>query len=195
MHRALQQHQNPVAPSRRPPMSRQELIRGCCALSLGSNLEPERHLPAALRSLRSLGRFEAVSGVYLTTPMGPVAQPDFHNLAVLLSTDLSPLDLLGHCQSVEERHGRTRLVPLGPRTLDIDLLFWQPPVIVEHPRLRLPHPRLAERAFVLTPLLELEGMLPASLSRRLREASRATSDQGVRRLGEIVEVYSLPIEG
>jgi 2-amino-4-hydroxy-6-hydroxymethyldihydropteridine diphosphokinase len=172
-----------------PRPSRAELLGRDYALSIGSNVAPERHVPEALRRLRSLGRIEAVSSVYRTAPIGPVVQPDFHNLAVRLRTDLSPLFLLERCQSVERALGRVRAERWGPRCIDIDLLWCGPGCVVAHPRLSLPHPRLWERAFVVVPLLEVSAGLPPPLGQALGQAARALSHQKIEPLGPVAELY------
>lgn len=159
------------------------------ALSLGSNLAPQLHLPEALRGLRSVGRLRAISRVFRTAPLGPVQQPDFHNLALCLESSLSPLFLLERCQRLELSLGRVRTERWGARTIDIDLLLCHPFCTLTHPRLTLPHPRLGQRAFVVLPLLEICDALPPSVRRALEAAAGALSDQRAEPLGEVAEVY------
>jgi 2-amino-4-hydroxy-6-hydroxymethyldihydropteridine diphosphokinase len=158
-------------------------------LSIGSNLEPERHVPAALRLLGTAGRIEAASAVYRTAPVGLADQPDFHNLAVRLRSALSPLFLLERCQAFERQVGRQRRQVWGPREIDLDLLLCRPPLRVRHPRLSLPHPRLAERAFVLFPLLEISSALPAAQRRELQAGAACAAGQRIERLGCVTELY------
>jgi 2-amino-4-hydroxy-6-hydroxymethyldihydropteridine diphosphokinase len=94
------------------------------------------------------------SSLYETVPMEYTAQPPFYNAVVQIETGLAPHDLLTRCQEIEKRLGRTREIPKGPRTLDLDLLCygrW----IVEGADLILPHPAIAFRPFVLIPLNEI----------------------------------------
>jgi 2-amino-4-hydroxy-6-hydroxymethyldihydropteridine diphosphokinase len=180
---------SPKSGAARTVSSRTELLWLDCYLSLGSNVQPERHIPAALRLLGALGRCVAVSGLYRTAPIGDVPQQYFHNLALRLRTELSPLFLLERCQALELRLGRVRRGRWGPREIDIDLLLCQPPLVLSHPRLELPHPRLCERAFVLYPLLEVAGSLPEVSKLFLRRAAQAAAGQEIQRLGEVEQAF------
>jgi len=120
-------------------------------LSLGSNLgDREGNLRAALERLKP----ERVSRIYETEPVDLRAQPNFLNLAAELKTSLMPMQLLAHTQRIERELGRVPTVPKGPRTIDIDILFYGSSVI-RSAKLEVPHPRLHERRFVLAPLAEL----------------------------------------
>jgi len=126
-------------------------------IALGSNLgDRERHLGAALAALRALrGVREVVtSRVYETTPVGPGEQRPYLNAVARVATDLSPRDLLVQLLAIERSEGRERGVKNAPRTLDLDLLLYGERVIDE-PGLVVPHPRMAQRAFVLEPLCDL----------------------------------------
>lgn len=95
-----------------------------------------------------------LSSVYRTPPWGKLDQPDFMNMAALVETSLPPQELLALCLDLERQSGRERRERWGPRTLDIDILTYGSGTIDE-PGLQVPHPRLAERAFVLAPLAEI----------------------------------------
>lgn len=126
-------------------------------IALGSNLgNREEHLRGALLSLRHLGKLNRISSFYETEPVGDVAQPDFLNAVAELQTQLPPKELLSALLRIEQEHGRDRSVslPKGPRTLDLDLLSYDN-VVTTTPTLTLPHPALAERSFVLAPLVEI----------------------------------------
>jgi 2-amino-4-hydroxy-6-hydroxymethyldihydropteridine diphosphokinase len=126
-------------------------------LSLGSNLGDRlENLLAAVRLLTAPEsvRLLAVSSVWETLPQGKTDQPDFLNMAVAVQATLGPEALLGHGLAVEAALGRVRLERWGPRLIDIDLC-WFDDLSMATDHLELPHPRLAERAFVLVPLLEL----------------------------------------
>lgn len=132
-------------------------------VAFGSNLgDRETTVRAALVALAEEDGVEvvAVSSFEETDPVGQLDQPRFLNGAVELRTQLSPRNLLDLLLAVEARFGRDRAaVPVGgPRTLDLDLLLYENERI-EEPGLRIPHPRLHERAFVLRPLAELDPAL------------------------------------
>jgi 2-amino-4-hydroxy-6-hydroxymethyldihydropteridine diphosphokinase len=131
-------------------------------LGLGSNLGDRasalRSAAAALAAHPAI-RLRAVSTFRRTAPVGGPAQPDFVNAAARLESSLPPRTLLDLVLALERRHGRRRGARNGPRTLDLDLLIYGA-LRLREPGLELPHPRLAERAFVLEPLAELAPRLP-----------------------------------
>ena len=142
-------------------------------VGLGSNLgEREATLWKALEGLGATEGIEvvAVSSFRETDPVGKVDQPRFVNAAAALETSLRPRELLERLLDVERSLGRDRAVEerWGPRTLDLDLLLYGGETIDE-PGLEVPHPRLAERAFVLEPLLELDPDLRLPDGRPLRD--------------------------
>jgi 2-amino-4-hydroxy-6-hydroxymethyldihydropteridine diphosphokinase len=129
-------------------------------IGLGSNLgDREATLREALQRLGGLDGIDvaAVSSFRETDPVGRLDQPRFLNAAAALETKLSPRELLGCLLEVERALGRDRTKEerWGPRTIDLDLLLYGDETIAE-PGLEVPHPRMAERAFVLEPLLELD---------------------------------------
>jgi 2-amino-4-hydroxy-6-hydroxymethyldihydropteridine diphosphokinase len=133
-------------------------------VGLGSNLgDREQTLRAAVARLSASPRIEVlgVSSLRETDPVGPIIdQPRFLNGVVAIETSLSPRELLDRLLEIEAELGRTREGPPGgPRTLDLDLLLYGDER-VDEPGLRVPHPRLHERSFVLEPLEEL-GWTPA----------------------------------
>jgi 2-amino-4-hydroxy-6-hydroxymethyldihydropteridine diphosphokinase len=129
-------------------------------IGVGSNLDhPERHVRQALSDLDGIADTESMarSGLYASPPMGPPDQPDYINAVARLRTSLAPLALLDALQSVEQAHRRTRAGQhWGPRTLDLDMLLFGGRTINDD-RLKVPHPGLHERAFVIYPLLEVAG--------------------------------------
>jgi 2-amino-4-hydroxy-6-hydroxymethyldihydropteridine diphosphokinase len=127
-------------------------------LALGSNLGDRlQHLQRAVDLLGDEEgiRVVASSRVWETDPVGGPPQPRYLNAVVRVETDLEPRELLAACQRVESALGRVRIERWGPRTIDVDVLTYDDR-IVDEPDLQVPHPRIAERAFVLAPLLELE---------------------------------------
>jgi 2-amino-4-hydroxy-6-hydroxymethyldihydropteridine diphosphokinase len=126
-------------------------------VGIGSNLdEPRAHVLKALAELDALPHTRLVkrSSLYRSAPVGHAPQPDFINAVAQLETGLSAERLLAEMQQVEERHGRKRSFPNAPRTLDLDLLLYGNATL-DLPQLKIPHPRMHERAFVLRPLLEI----------------------------------------
>lgn len=124
-------------------------------LGMGSNLGCRRgHLADGLRELRRVGTLTNVSDIIETDPVGPQDQPPYLNLVAELGTELAPLTLLRAVKRIERRVGRKPSYRWGPRALDIDLLLYGD-VRMETPILTLPHPRIAEREFVLTPLAQI----------------------------------------
>jgi len=152
-------------------------------LSLGSNQgDSLRLLEEAVSTLDGLAhtRVVARSSLYRTAPIGYVDQADFLNQVIAVRTSLAPHDLLDVIQDLERAAGRERGVRWGPRTLDIDIL-WYDGQRVDSERLQLPHPRLAERRFVLEPLAELAPGLVLADGATVAEALKKTTDQAVER--------------
>ena len=129
----------------------------CAYVALGSNLGDRiATLEAALRALDALPgvTVAAVSSAYETEPWGGVEQPRYANAVVALNVEGDALSLLRACKAIEQASGREPGVRFGPRTLDLDVLLFGDQVI-ESPELTVPHPRMLEREFVVTPLLEI----------------------------------------
>lgn len=127
-------------------------------IGLGSNLQqPEQQIEQALDALQALAEGEvSASSLYRTPPMGPQDQPDYINAVASFESTLAPLELLDQLQQIEQAQGRVRKRHWGERTLDLDLLLYGDQQL-DHPKLQVPHPGIATRAFVLVPLLELMG--------------------------------------
>lgn len=126
-------------------------------LSLGSNLGDSKALISD--ALEDINRTEGVtvlkqSSLYITKPVGFLDQDDFVNAAALVETSLDAHELLKAMQSLEQKYKRVRLFKDGPRTLDIDIIAYDE-VVMNTDDLILPHPRMHERAFVLSPLNEI----------------------------------------
>lgn len=153
-------------------------------VALGSNLGDRRAtLDGALRALQERAFVRACSSFIETAPVGGVAEGPFLNAACVLETDLPPRDLLALLLEIERRFGRDRAREQrwGSRTLDLDLILYDHATIDE-PGLRLPHPRLHERLFVLDPLAEIapDWVVPTlgRSVRALRDALRASEAYG-----------------
>lgn len=138
-----------------------ERVRHRAAIGLGANLpspagSPAQTLEAAVADLSAAGIVLSRSSLYRTAPVEVEDQPPFVNAAALLETALDPLALLEFLLSTERSYGRDRDRdrPKGPRTLDLDLLLMDRLVLQSTP-VTLPHPAMAERRFVLAPLVEI----------------------------------------
>jgi 2-amino-4-hydroxy-6-hydroxymethyldihydropteridine diphosphokinase len=132
-------------------------------LALGSNLGDRlEHLGEAVRLLDGSDGIDVLrsSRIYETDPVGP-PQPAYLNAVIEVETSRSPRGLLEACRAVEDALGRVRTERWGPRTIDVDILTFDEQA-VDEPDLRIPHPRMHERGFVLVPLGELDDdpMLP-----------------------------------
>jgi len=130
-------------------------------IALGSNLgNPGQHLAGAAQALADLGAGDDLhwSRLYRSEPVGPPGQPDYLNAVVTLPLRITPLRLLDRLQEMEAAHGRIRGMRWGPRTLDLDILMFGEK-IVSSQRLHIPHPRIAERLFVLRPLMDIDPLL------------------------------------
>jgi 2-amino-4-hydroxy-6-hydroxymethyldihydropteridine diphosphokinase len=153
-------------------------------LALGSNIgDREANLRDAVRRMESEGiRVVARSSLYETAPQELLDQPSFLNAVVEVETDLFPRQLLARVQQIERAMGRRRVTPKGPRNIDIDILFYARAVIGTA-ELEVPHPRIAQRRFVLEPLAEIapDFRHPAT-GKTAGEMLAALGPQGVRRL-------------
>jgi len=145
-------------------------VNRIAAIALGSNLaspagDRAANLHEAVKRVGGLGQVCAVSSFYSTAPVGFIDQPDFLNAALLLETELEPLDLMRALLAIERAMGRDRATAVvkGPRILDLDLLLMDD-VVLATPELTLPHPAMAERRFVLEPLAEIGPAMVDPLS-------------------------------
>jgi len=156
--------------------------------NLGEGLANLRRALALLAATPGIA-VRRVASVYRTAPQGYVDQDWFLNTVAEVRTALPPLDLLGALQAVEAGMGRVRTIRWGPRVIDLDLLLYGEER-VEGPQLTVPHPRLAERAFVLVPLAELIPDRELAPGQRVREmAARLAEEQPCEPLGEGKELF------
>jgi 2-amino-4-hydroxy-6-hydroxymethyldihydropteridine diphosphokinase len=160
-------------------------------LCLGSNLgDTKKNMAQALELLSEQVRVEELSSLYQTEPVGNKEQPDFLNAVCRGSTELKPLQLLEFAKKIESSMGRLLELKDAPRTMDIDILLYNNKTM-ESPVLTIPHPRMAERAFVLVPLAEIEPELryPATgkTVKEMRDGLGVIT--GVRKCGEAREVF------
>jgi len=127
----------------------------------------------------------AVSPVYETAPVGGPDQPDYLNAVVLVEGALGPRELLERSLAVEAAFGRAREVRWGPRTLDVDVVVVGDLRVAE-PDLAVPHPRAAERAFVLVPWLDVDPAAQVPGRGRVADLLAAVDRSGVRRRADLV---------
>lgn len=126
-------------------------------LGLGSNLgDRAGNITKAIALLQDKGiPLLKTSTIIETDPVGGPPQPKFLNAVVKIETRLSPVELLNQCQGIEKELGRVRGAVNGPRTIDLDILLYDR-LTVDTPQLKIPHPRMLERDFVMNPLKEIE---------------------------------------
>ncbi len=131
-----------------------------CFIGIGANLnDPAQQIKTGIQQLDQSDHIDVskVSSFYQSKAIGP-PQPDYINAVVEVKTSLSAEALLKTCQGIETKQGRTRDVHWGPRTLDLDILLYDEQSICV-PNLRIPHPEIEKRAFVLIPLFEIAPTL------------------------------------
>lgn len=148
-------------------------------ISLGSNLgDKKRNIQAALAQLAAVEQVEVIksSSLYRTKAWGYTAQPDFINAVVLAETELQPLALLQILQQIEIKLGRRHDRKWGPRSIDLDILLWDQDII-DRPDLKVPHPYMRERAFVLVPLAEIAPGLMLAGGTKVEEVLEQISDR------------------
>lgn len=156
-------------------------------IALGSNLDnPLLQVSKAIEALASLGHINARSSWYRSQAIGPndasgSTQPDYINGVLALATTLDAESLLAALQSIEHAHGRTRTVRWGARTLDLDILLFNNDIMTTE-QLLIPHPRLAQRNFVVHPLHEIAPGLVLPDGRRIADLYASLSGEGLEKL-------------
>lgn len=154
-------------------------------IGLGSNLDdPILNVISARQAIGHLADVEEIdfSPLYGSRPVGPQDQPDYVNAVMRIKTRLSAEDLLEQLQGIENAHGRVRTLRWGARTLDLDILLYDQQLI-KQPNLIVPHPEMANRAFVLYPLRDVaDGDLPIPGNGRLADLLAACPAEGLQRM-------------
>lgn len=153
-------------------------------LALGSNQSnPKENLDRAITALGEIGTVKEVAPYILSKPEGYDAQPDFVNTVLVLSTPYRPADLLKKLKDLETKLGRVPTFKDGPRVIDLDILFYDDQVIFDTDiMLFVPHPRIAEREFVLKPL---SYILPDFLHPQLQKSVTQLYRELMRKKGEV----------
>ena len=152
-------------------------------LSLGSNLgDKKKNIDTALKLLRENAyiRILELSSVYETEPVGYTEQDLFYNIVIKIETNLSPIELLEYCNSIEMLLKRERIIKWGPRTMDIDILLFDD-VVIDDEKLTIPHPRIAERAFVLVPLWEIANYITIN-GKKIQDLLENIDKKGIKKL-------------
>ena len=155
-----------------------------CYIGLGSNLEnPRQQVQDALQSLSALPEVNKLhcSSLYRSAPLGPQDQPDFINAVAELQCDLPALALLSALQQIENQQGRVRKQHWGPRTLDLDLLLYGDEEI-KLEQLKVPHPEMPNRNFVLIPLYEIAPQLTIPTMGKIEDLVKQVSADGLERI-------------
>ncbi len=155
-------------------------------LALGSNIgdRAANLADARERIAESQIKVRRESSIYETAPRDLLDQPWFLNQVIECETDLMPRALLGRLKKIERAMGRKKIVINGPRVIDIDIVLFGN-FVIDLEGLRIPHPRMQERRFVLEPLAELSPDLRHPvLKKSIRELLALVNDQQVKRLGD-----------
>ncbi|MFC1963432.1 2-amino-4-hydroxy-6-hydroxymethyldihydropteridine diphosphokinase [Chloroflexota bacterium] len=158
-------------------------------LGLGSNMgDREENLFRAVKQLREKVIIKELSSIYETDPVGYEQQPKFLNTVISGTTELNPFELLDFIKMVESVLGRVTNFQNGPRPIDIDILFYNN-IVLNTPKIIIPHPRFAERAFVLVPLEEIAPGLICPLRQKKVSVllANVVDRDGVKLVGKLKE--------
>ncbi len=158
-------------------------------LAFGSNLgDRYSNLAAALQRLRDVVEIRAISSIYETDPVGYLDQPRFYNIVCSGTTVLLAPKLLKYAKEIESALGRQPSFRNGPRLIDIDIIFYDD-LLMSQGDLTIPHPRMAERAFVLVPLVEIAPQVVDPISgHTAQELLQNISQKGVKKLAPALRI-------
>lgn len=161
-------------------------------MSIGSNLGDRlANCTNAIELMKQDDRvsLQGVASFYLTAPVGDIVQDDFINTALAFLWEGTPEELLSFLLETEITIGRVRDIPKGPRTIDLDILLFGD-MIVDSPKLVIPHPALLERRFALVPCVEIDPSLTDPVSRRMLVTFPAYRDESQ----QVTLFHTIPVE-
>lgn len=146
-------------------------------IAIGSNIEPrERHVATAINEIRKNFKIEKISNIYESKAWGVTDQGDFLNFCIEIKTDLNATDLLLKLQEIENKIGKIKRKHWGPREIDLDILFFNDEVI-DDGNLKVPHPYIQERSFVLKPLKDIApNFIHTKLNKTILELESKVDD-------------------
>lgn len=164
-------------------------------LSLGSNFgDKEKNILSAVKLIEKIPEIKIIKGssIYETEPVGFKEQEYFFNMVLEIYTDLSPFKLLQKLEDIEDRLGKNIKRRWGPRSIDIDILFYGDQII-EGKELTIPHPLINERRFVLIPMAEIAGdfLCPKTKLKITDIIKNCKEDESVLRIKSFEEMFSL----
>lgn len=168
----------------KPVVASAAAVAAIAYIGIGSNMQnPIQQIKRAYAEINEIEgtTLTKASSFYVTSPIGFLAQSDFINAVIAISTSLTPQQLLKALLDIEAKHHRLRINRNGPRTLDLDILLFDQQQL-SSPALTLPHPRAHLRAFVLHPLFEIAPHLLIPGQSAIRSLLESVADQQIRRL-------------
>lgn len=144
-----------IVRAKRARRTQTESMQKIAYIALGSNIgNRQKNLEIALDKISKINTITKQSAIHETKPVDYHDQPKFLNMAIEIETKLSPSELLKKLQEIENKIGRTRSIKKGPRIIDLDILLYNNEII-DKPNLKIPHPAMHQRSFVLDPLSEI----------------------------------------
>ena len=135
-------------------------------LALGSNIgNSVFNLRSAVKQLKTLGLVSKIADIYISKPYGYTHQNNFYNTAILLKTQKQPSELINNIYAIEKKLKKNKRIINGPRKIDIDIIFYGKK-IYQSSNLTIPHPRAADRDFVLYPILDIDPFFQHPVSKK-----------------------------
>lgn len=138
-------------------------------IALGANLgDPAKQIHQALKAISDFAFIKATSSLYISKPFGGMQQPDYVNAVIEIKTDFTPLQLLKKLQDIENNQGRIREFKWQARTLDLDILLFDDEIL-NLTELKIPHPEMFKREFVIIPLFEIAPNLILPTGQKIQD--------------------------